>query len=80
MKKNKDKGVEVYFEKENLSSMDKTAELVFTMLSSIAQEESCPISENVRWGKQRSMEAGKNSSVTRKARMASLKMSKKKPQ
>ena len=55
----KAKGVEVFFEKENISSMDKTAELVFTMLSSIAQEESRSISENVRWGKQRSMEAGK---------------------
>ncbi len=55
----KAKGVEVYFEKENISSMDKTAELVFTMLSSIAQEESRSISENVRWGKKRSMEAGR---------------------
>ena len=55
----KAKGVEVFFEKENISSMDKTAELIFTMLSSIAQEESRSISENVRWGKQRSMEAGK---------------------
>ena len=55
----KAKGVEVYFEKENISSMDKTAELIFTMLSSIAQEESRSISENVRWGKKRSMEAGK---------------------
>lgn len=55
----KAKGVEVFFEKENISSMDKTAELVFTMLSSIAQEESRSISENVRWGKQRGMEAGR---------------------
>lgn len=55
----KSRGVEVFFEKENISSMDKTAELVFTMLSSIAQEESRSISENVRWGKQRSMESGK---------------------
>ena len=52
-------GVEVFFEKENISSMDKTAELIFTMLSSIAQEESRSISENIRWGKQRSMEEGK---------------------
>ena len=52
-------GVEVFFEKENISSMDRTAELVFTMLSSIAQEESRSISENVTWGKRRSMEAGK---------------------
>ena len=52
-------GVEVYFEKENISSMDPRAELIFTIMSSIAQEESRSISENVRWGKQRSMEAGK---------------------
>lgn len=52
-------GVEVYFEKENISSMDAQAELLFTIMSSIAQEESRSISENVRWGKQRSMEAGK---------------------
>ena len=52
-------GVEVYFEKENISSMDVQAELIFTIMSSIAQEESRSISENVRWGHQRSMEAGK---------------------
>ena len=55
----KAKSVEVYFEKENISSMDPQAELLFTIMSSIAQEESRSISENVRWGKQRSMEAGK---------------------
>lgn len=55
----KAKGVEVFFEKENISSMDAQAELLFTIMSSIAQEESRSISENVRWGKQRSMEAGK---------------------
>ena len=52
-------GVEVRFEKENLSSFDTSAEMVFTMFSSIAQEESRSISENVRWGKQRAMEDGK---------------------
>ena len=52
-------GVEVQFEKENLSSFDASAEIVFTMFSSIAQEESRSISENVRWGHQRRMEQGK---------------------
>ena len=33
-------GVEVYFEKENISSMDAQAELIFTIMSSVAQEES----------------------------------------
>ena len=51
-------GIEVFFEKENLSSFDTQAELVFTIMASLAQEESRAISENVRWGKQRSMEAG----------------------
>ena len=55
----KAKGVEVYFEKENISSMDTQAELLFTIMSSIAQEESRSISENVRWGQRRSMENGK---------------------
>ena len=39
--------------------MDAQAELIFTIMSSVAQEESRSISENVRWGHQRSMEAGK---------------------
>lgn len=51
-------GVEVQFEKENVSSFDTGAELVFTMLSSVAQEESRSISENVKWGHQRRMERG----------------------
>ena len=51
-------GVEVYFEKENISSMDTQAELIFTIMSSVAQEESRSLSENVKWGKERSMEAG----------------------
>lgn len=55
----KAEGIEVYFEKENISSMDSQAELIFTIMSSIAQEESRSISENVRWGIKRSMEAGK---------------------
>ena len=55
LKKN---GVEIFFEKENISSMDAQAELIFTIMSSIAQEESRSISENVRWGLLRRMEAG----------------------
>ena len=52
-------GVEVFFEKENISSFDAKSELIFTILSSSAQEESRSISENVKWGMERSMEAGK---------------------
>lgn len=43
----KDKGVEVYFEKENIWTLDSKGELLITIMSSLAQEESRSISENV---------------------------------
>ena len=51
-------GVEVRFEKENLHTMDPKCEMMLTIMSSLAQEESRSISENVRWGQRRSMEEG----------------------
>ena len=55
----KEKGIEVYFEKENISTLDSKGELILTIMSSIAQEESRSISENVTWGIRKSMEKGK---------------------
>lgn len=55
----KEKGVEVYFEKENIYTLDAKGEVMLTIMSSLAQEESRSISENVTWGKRRSMEEGK---------------------
>ncbi|WP_346726819.1 recombinase family protein [Congzhengia minquanensis] len=52
-------GVEVIFEKENLHTFDPKCEVMLTIMSSLAQEESRSISENVRWGKQKSMRDGK---------------------
>ena len=52
-------GVEVYFEKENIWTFDGKGELLITIMSSLAQEESRSISENVTWGKRRSFEEGK---------------------
>jgi DNA invertase Pin-like site-specific DNA recombinase len=43
-------GVEVYFEKENLYTLDSKSEFVLTLMSCIAQEESRSLSENVTWG------------------------------
>lgn len=51
-------GVEVRFEKENLHTFDPKCELMLTILASLAQEESRSISENIRWGQQRSMQKG----------------------
>ena len=55
----KEHGVECYFEKENIWTFDSKGELLLTIMSSIAQEESRSISENVRWGKRKSMQDGK---------------------
>jgi site-specific DNA recombinase len=42
--------VEIYFEKENISSADSKIDFILTIMSSIAQEESRNISENTKWG------------------------------
>lgn len=55
----KAKGVEVYFEKENLWTFDDKSELVLTIMVSIAQEESRSISANVTMGKRWGMQEGK---------------------
>lgn len=43
-------GIPVIFEKECINTMESSGELLFTILSSLAQEESRNISENTRWG------------------------------
>lgn len=42
-------GIDVYFEKENVHSMSGDGELMLTILSSFAQEESLSVSENCKW-------------------------------
>ncbi|GHU70709.1 serine recombinase [Clostridia bacterium] len=59
IRKLKEKGVEVFFEKENLHSLDSKGELFLSILASLAQEESHSISENVRWGLRKRMKDGK---------------------
>lgn len=58
-RKLKNKGVEVYFEKENLWTFDDKAEFLLAIMSSIAQEESRSISQNVIMGKRWGMKEGK---------------------
>lgn len=55
----KDRGVEVYFEKENIWTLDSKGELLITIMSSLAQEESRSISENVTWGHRKRFVDGK---------------------
>jgi len=59
IRKLKDVGVEVYFEKESIWTFDGKGELLITIMASLAQEESRSISENVTWGKRKSMADGK---------------------
>ena len=42
----KENGIECYFEKENIWTFDGKVELLLTIMSSLAQEESRSISEN----------------------------------
>ena len=55
----KEKGVEVFFEKENIYTMDSKGELLITIMSLLAQEESRSISENVTWGQRKRFADGK---------------------
>ena len=59
VRKLKNKGIEVFFEKENIYTMDSKGELLITIMSSLAQEESRSISENVTWGQRKRFADGK---------------------
>lgn len=52
-------GIEVRFEKENIWTFDSKGELLITIMSSLAQEESRSISENCTWGQRKRMADGK---------------------
>ena len=60
VRKLKEKNVAVYFEKENLNTLDDSTEMILTILSSQAQEESRAISTNVKWGYARKFEKGES--------------------
>jgi len=55
----KDLGIDVYFEEQRLHTINATGELIITILSALAQEESRNISENVKWGIRKSFADGK---------------------
>lgn len=59
IRKLKEKNVAVVFEKEGINTLEGTGEILITILSSLAQEESRNISENIRWGVVRKFEKGK---------------------
>ncbi len=59
IRKLKEHNVECYFEKEQIWTFDGKGELLITIMSSLAQEESRSISENVTWGQRKRFADGK---------------------
>lgn len=52
-------GVEVRFEKEGISTFDGTGEVMLTLLASFAQEEIVSLSNNIKWGIRKRYEQGR---------------------
>ena len=59
IRKLKENGTEVFFEKENIWTFDSKGEMLLTILSSLSQEESRSISENVKWGHRKKFSDGR---------------------
>ena len=52
-------GIGIFFEKENINTLDMDSEMLITMLGAFAQAESESISHNVAWGKRKAIQDGK---------------------
>lgn len=59
IRKLKSNQVGVYFEKEDIYTLDSKGEFLITLMSSLAEEESRSISENVKWGQRKRFADGK---------------------
>lgn len=55
----RDKNIPVFFEKENINSMDSKGEVLLTIMASLAQQESQSLSQNVKLGIQFRYQSGK---------------------
>lgn len=52
-------GVEVYFEKENISTLDSSSTLALNLYAKLAEQESVNVSENVQWSVDKRLREGK---------------------
>lgn len=66
IRKLKDLDIGIIFEKENINTLDAKDEVLLTILSSLAQDESCSISENCTWDIRRKFEHGKHKMSTKR--------------
>lgn len=62
----KELGIGIIFEKENIDTLDAKGEVLLTILSSLAQDESRSISENSTWGIRRRFEKGQHKMSTKR--------------
>ena len=62
----KNLGIGIIFEKENINTLDAKGEVLLTILSSLAQDESRSISENCTWGIRRRFKTGKHKMSTKR--------------
>lgn len=53
-------GIAIHFEKENINTLSAESELILTILSSLAAEESKSISQNLKWSHQKRAMEGKH--------------------
>ncbi len=60
----RDLGVDILFEEQNIHSISPDGELMLTILSSYAQEESHSVSENCKWRLRKNFEKGVIGSIT----------------
>ncbi len=55
----KEKNIAVFFEKENINTMDSKGEVLLTIMASLSQQESQSLSQNVKLGLQYRYQQGK---------------------
>ena len=58
IRKLKAEGVGVFFQKEDINTLDSKGEFMLTLMSSFAEEESRSISDNITWGKRKQFADG----------------------
>src|SRR5699024_1015444 len=58
IRKLKENNIPVYFEKENINTMDAKGEVLLTIMASLAQQESQSLSQNVKLGFQYRFQQG----------------------
>lgn len=54
----RERGVKIFFEKENIDSLDPKCDMILSIYSSLAEEESRSISTNIRWAHDKRVERG----------------------